>query len=243
VSVRSSDTIEHGNSSDQPLTQFRWRAESVNEYTSSLSLKLQDYTVTEMCEDLLSGVENATQTLSRILMECAVKNNGKKLYMKNSDWYDNECKVLKKSKFQALRNFQLTEDGNMLTIFKEIRNSYRCLCRTKKKAYEEQYISKIVHLCNNQKSFWAEIKRLNRSNMSQVASISTEDWINYFQDIYNMTDIVNDYNHMENASQFVDNHCADTCVTCKSDEINDILNGRITDDEIETAITNLQCGT
>jgi hypothetical protein len=57
-----------------------------------------------------------------------------------------------------------------------------------------------------------------------------------------MTDIVNDYNHMENASQFVDNHCADTCVTCKSDEINDILNGRITDDEIEIAITNLQCG-
>ena len=78
----------------------------------------------------------------------------------NNPWYDNEC-LNKRKEFKNARDiYNVTLQEEDLKTLCKIRNSYRQLCRRKRKEFNFRAAKDLVHLSKtNSKQFWKKIKR------------------------------------------------------------------------------------
>ena len=110
------------------------------------------------------------------------KNNGlRRNISSNKPWWDTVCEAMRNRKMQALRLFRSIGTRCNLRRYITLRNSFKCLCREKKRAYEYQNRQKLVQARNTPSMFWKLLKE-NAENIK--SKISPLQWYNYFKELF-----------------------------------------------------------
>ena len=135
---------------------------SILEITENISFELDKDDI----ENCINGISHVLDyATSDYVYKANFKNttthNGKSItHLNNNNWFDNEC-ISKRKEFIIARDIYhetlLEED---LKTFCNIRNTYRKICRKKRKDYNFKTAKNLVTLSkNNSKLFWRKIKR------------------------------------------------------------------------------------
>lgn len=119
-------------------------------------------------------------------------------------------------------------------MYKETRNKFKLLCRKKKQAYMFMQRTKLMLELPDSKKFWSTYRRLFSVRMSSIP-IQPNEWFKYFSNLFAL-----DTTHQEISSprDRLTNHLnpTDFFSETESDISWDILNGKISQDEIVVAI-------
>ena len=121
----------------------------------------------------------------------------------NQDWYDKECKNLKKTFDLAIDIFKESNDDNDLKTLCTVRNKYRTLCRKKNRVHKEKLAKNLVSLSKeNSKAFWKKIKNKKKKKQTPTCDFDT-----YFKNLYesNTTSLSDNVNAVLNAFDINEN--------------------------------------
>ena len=121
----------------------------------------------------------------------------------NNDWYDLECRTKKREFDLAIDIYKETNDDDDLKRLCSVRNSYRLLCRQKKRKCKERFANDLVKLSKeNSRQFWKKIKRKKKKLTNPTC-----DFDFYFRNLFENTtatvsddinDVLNEYNQLDN---------------------------------------------
>jgi len=90
---------------------------------------------------------------------------------KNDDWYDQECTNSKRSARNLLRKYRQTLTEEDCSKYCKERKEYKCIMKSKKKAYNENLVKSLVCSVNNQHEFWKNVHKI-----SGKKSIAANEW-------------------------------------------------------------------
>ena len=183
----------------------------------------------DMLENDIEGALNifvcCLKDASSSMFRKTYKNNGKR---KKSEWFDEECSIVKKQTRQKLNVFRATRKEEDRLLFVEHRKKYRQLLRTKQSEFRKQKTDYLANNVSNSTEFWKEIRLMGCGNTEKIGSnISTDRWFSHFKDVFqNSAD--ND-EHININVDLLDNE-------------DNILNLDITEKEVTEAIAQLKPG-
>ena len=100
------------------------------------------------------------------------------------EWFDESCRELKKQKVKLLKLFCETRNAYLYDNFKSARNAFKRLVRNKSQQHKEMQKAEIEKAYEDQKHFWALIKKYTRRNFS-TDTISTKQWYDYYKELLN----------------------------------------------------------
>ena len=81
---------------------------------------------------------------------------------KQPEWFDESCRELKNQKFKLLKLFCETRSAYFYDNFKRARNAFKRLVRNKSRQHKEMQKAEIEKAYDDQKHFWALIKKTLR---------------------------------------------------------------------------------
>lgn len=144
----------------------------------------------------------------------------------NKPWWDSECEVQRNRKMQSLRQFRVLNTGENLNQYLTHRNSFRDVCRKKKRTHENIQRMKLVDSRKNPSKFWKMLKS-NTRNKRNVSNIQPQQWSNYFKNLFSS------YTHYHMETHY-DNYVHRDSAGC--------LNDPFIEWEVRKAITKLKTG-
>lgn len=125
----------------------------------------------------------------------------------NQEWYDTECKNMKKDFDLAIDIFKETNSDDDLNNLCTIRNKYRTLCRKKNRINKEKNAKNLVSLSkDNSKAFWKKIKRKKKKQQNLSCDFDT-----HFKNLYesNTSTVSENVNAVLNAFDINENEIKD----------------------------------
>ncbi|XP_077978836.1 uncharacterized protein LOC144434256 [Glandiceps talaboti] len=139
--------------------------------------------------------------------------------------------------FHSLKEFRKNRSTESFDTYRKNRNKFRSICREKKKNYTDIQFNRYRddwRSVAGTVGMWSVIKRYRKGGF-ESAPISGQQWIDYFSRLHNPQTMsfgdtfedVNEYRHLNSESVQVNV---------------DLLNARITDEEILTAVSELKKG-
>lgn len=149
-------------------------------------------------------------------------------------WFDNECKMLKKDKYDKLHTFHKTGSQNDLAKYLKLKKNFKNLCRMKKVKYNEKKAEDLIEkfTTSDSKGFWGEMKLLLRKKpfMNSTNQIQPYQWFEYFKNLLG-----------GNENETRTNCFNENTTTPNNGKVNnDFLNEPITYQEIIAGIRNLK---
>ena len=200
---------------------------SILEITERTDTILDDETVEDCIKGLIHVLEYAAEPF-----KCTYKPNEHncKSFYKNTEkynkWYDSDCKN-KKKEFDIARDlYYHTLHERDLRNMCDIRNSYRKLCRRKRKEFNLKNASELVTLSKkNSKLFWKKIKPKKKRNNANC------NFHEHFKKLYEtcMSDLSDEsYTRIQEHNSH-DNNISDA-----------YLDSSLTEEEMEKAIRELK---
>lgn len=142
-------------------------------------------------------------------------------------WWNMECSRAKRSKFQLLRQFRVSNDMTDLQLYKHARNKFKNVCKKCKSNYERQNRNNLVNARNSPKSFWSIIKKSSLKTNRDVNRVSSSEWVDYFATLLNKPQPNDEFSPDEILS--------DISVNVNNED----LNKSITESEILSAINHV----
>lgn len=143
----------------------------------------------------------------------------------NAEWWDEECKILKRVKYKALRKFRITNSIDDLNYYRNQKLKFKEACRTKKSLFMTTKRQILLNCKDNATSLWKLLKSTRGCAYSkQTSGISLNEWGQYFKSLL--------YN--DNAEPIVLNDALQ--------EGDEFLNTCITLDEVISSINKLALG-
>ena len=82
------------------------------------------------------------------------------------EWYDTECRKVKKEKFKFLNLFAKTGYQYFYEKFRFPRNKFKHLIRSKAEDYKTSSREQIENSVNDQKGFWILVKEVSRNSFT-----------------------------------------------------------------------------
>ena len=122
-----------------------------------------------------------------------------------------------------LISFKVSGNKELFPIYFRLRNRYRNVCTNKREKYEVTTVNYLIDNCKEGKVFWKKIGKLTKSNIHSTQTIEQEQWVDYFKDVFKLTDIPVDFNVHDLAVYSINNHGELTCDMCSDDTFTDIL--------------------
>ena len=144
---------------------------------------------------------------------------------KQQDWFDAECKNLKKEVKKLLKRYRQTLNNIDRINFCAKRKVYKNTLRTKKKMFNDNVIHKLVNSVNDQKEFWETVRNIMPKRNKTNNQITAEDWFSHFKKL------------LEHEHLFNEPHDSDEI---DSEEDNASFNRPISREEVELAIRKLK---
>jgi hypothetical protein len=146
-----------------------------------------------------STVDNVISELSEIITNAAdkagirqkraVTNKAPKKKKRNKNWYDRDCKSMRRQlKTDGRRLHRNPFDPNLLNKFRYSRKMFKKLLNRKKKDYKQGILGQLESLqSNNPKVYWNLFKKLRELDRSHTSHnpISDSEWVNHFTKLLN----------------------------------------------------------
>lgn len=76
-------------------------------------------------------------------------------------WFDHNCRIAKRDKHRALRQYRLTNTRYHLNTYKNFRNKFKNICRNKKYVYSKYKRKTLMSSRNDPRKFWKILKEGN----------------------------------------------------------------------------------
>ena len=157
-----------------------------------------------------------------------VNGRSKRQNFSQPDWWDNDCKISKRTKFAKLRTFRNSGRLEDLEKYKLEKRKFKNLTNAKKLKHQRKKRQALIASRNNPKSFWKIIKENSTSKSIQTKLVQPGSWVNHFETLLCKGDQPSifdlDLNGFPNETN------------------DDFLNKPITQDEIENSIKCLKIG-
>ena len=185
----------HNNSNRNTNVKARWRSERRNDFEINIQ---SDHVINKVQQitDRLNG-ELSDEGLDRCVYDIAdIFTAAGKSHISNAHapngslpsnrqtenkWYDNECTSLRTMFMERLKRWKETNlDADRVALCKQ-RNTYRKMCRLKKRKLNREKAAHIAQLSkSNPNAFWKEIKYLN-NNPNSKNTIPDIDFFGHFK--------------------------------------------------------------
>ena len=231
---------KNGNNDSVHCTYYNWNtdtnviyADNVNAYVLAGYFDELDLLIDDDEADV-NGVLNAFENVLRQCSEDLKRTKRKSHTVFNKSWFDAACKIAKLKAVKSLKLFRTSRCVHDLKAYIRDKKSFKNMCKSKRRAYERLYLSKIEGSVNNTKLFWKQIKNLTKKQNIQP-DISTVQWYDHFSSLLSVGE--NDESSMNN-----DAINTDTGGSADFDILQNIVfNSPITDDEIIEVVHRLNC--
>jgi len=124
-------------------------------------------------------------------------------------WFDLECRESRKILRTHLHRFSRTNLDTDRHAYAHKRKEYKELLRQKKKAHKDKIIQSLQVNFDKPKQFWETVRSV-RPRSGGASTISSEEWFNHFQRVFNdfSADAVNDFDfdtHYSNTNRTYEN--------------------------------------
>ena len=105
---------------------------------------------------------------------------------RKNNWFDKECKYLKKEAKKKIRIFRANENQETLNEYTRARQKYKITCKKKKEEQEVEQHRKVEEALKlkQDKMFWKLIKGKTKQYKSSENSITEQEWIKHFTNLY-----------------------------------------------------------
>ncbi|KAK6191078.1 hypothetical protein SNE40_002826 [Patella caerulea] len=239
LSMKSKQAATNNCASENVSTwpRIKWNNEHGEDFLNLLQNDVNEHEFVKLQLMIDNGeVDNAVSVLGGIMHQSA-----NKMVMKNREtrrhvqkqpiWWNYECEELKKIKLNTLNIFRATNSECDLESYKKTRSTFKNLCDQKKRAVKdaEHTIGKDA----SKDSLWKQVKSFLKKNNNAGHGISSDEWYNYFNELYNNTSTqLNEQFHEEIIDVISDNENSDS-------GYNDILDAPISEHEIVSVINDL----
>jgi hypothetical protein len=219
--------------------RYRWKDQYVSEFLGNLvSDQVSDSF--KACDDAINSndINGAISQLIEGLkfasrkMLCKTKHSNF-CNNKKTEWFDNECRNIKKKKIRLLRRFRESRNESDLRNYISCRTEYKKLCKTKKYVYNKLLQNELATSINDPNKFWESIKNIYSKNQSHIINnLSIDDWFNHFQSVFQTNDFVNIDQNNEAVGENIGLHDQKREV--------DELNAPISRNEIQIAVSKMK---
>ena len=127
--------------------------------------------------------EFITYAAKHVQMNCNRCSNFKNNVQ--APWFDHECKMLKKDKYDKLHIFHKTGSQNDLEEYLILKKKFKNLCNMKKVKYNDKKAESLIEkfVTSDSKGFWGELKLLIRKKpiMNNFNQIRPYQWFSHFK--------------------------------------------------------------
>jgi hypothetical protein len=185
---------------------------------------------TALLENDVNGALNVFVKCMKDASSCMYRNVKEKKVNIKSRWFDEECREAKKESRQKLKIFRKTRLDEDRIVYVQARKKYRLLIKHKKKIFKKVKADTLVSSMSDSSLFWAEVNKMGcgKSKNSTDASISTDEWLKHFKDVFQAD---------------VDCHEDNVNSDVSGDQNDDhILNMSISEEEVQSAVNKLNNG-
>ena len=137
-----------------------------------------------------TGADSVLDTMYSLL-NTAISQNFKKKYLKSqgdtfprNEWFDNECKILKRLVNDFSKNNDLNVQDN-LNHYCKLKKNYRAITQKKKREYHKGIRDNLSNMhTNNPQEYWKFWDRLKKNSVSTITGvISLDSFEIYFRSI------------------------------------------------------------
>ena len=139
-------------------------------------------------------------------------------------WWNNECDILKQSKYTVLHRFRITNDSEDLSLYKRLKLEFKTLTSNRKSESQNAQRNKLIDCCKNVNQLWAVLKKSRLKQTVIDSNISLNDWFTYFSEL------------------LYDDSVGSVTVNDDGGVEDEYLNAEITLDEVINAIGKLSVG-
>ena len=102
---------------------------------------------------------------------------------RNSDWFDEECKLARHNVRKCLRKFRETLKNGDNIAYCKARIEYKNLLYKKKKIFNDAILNKLIESVNDQKKLLYTMHRVQCRKTLPLNNITSDDWFNHFKSV------------------------------------------------------------
>ena len=232
---------------------YKWFSKAYAKFEEKLSDEVTERKINEISDLLSADVDGGKiDTIASLFQNlfgywCSNIKVSRQAGKDNThvEWYDTECRNVKTEKFKFLNLFAKTGYQYFYEKFRFLRNKFKHLIRSKAKGYKTSLREQIENSVNDQKGFWALVKKISRNSFTS-SRIPAKTWHEYFRKLLNRKPPNINQTFDTFVQNYIKSHDKD-CFLCNSDEYlnySDLaeLNRDCSDSEVLEQIQNAPNG-
>ena len=174
------------NEENVTIKKFVWKENLADVFHSNIALK--DFEDKVHCATCLIDIDinralDCFNTCIREAAECMKIEIYCNKKCSTQEWYDAECRSLKREVRRSLSKFKRTlVDGDRDNYCKK-RREYKYVLKRKRKQFNESLLNELLSSVKSQKQFWDTVRRVSNKRGQPANSISSETWFKHFKDL------------------------------------------------------------
>lgn len=235
----------------ETISSYKWDSLKLNEYINNLTSENTQITLYEtLLIDMVDKNKNSDDickvfydyldvALSKTFKK---KNSFNKSVFPNNKWFNEECKIIKRSVNDFARNYDITI-APYNHEYRQLELEYNRITQRSKRQYKDHIRQKLEDIqYKNPSQYWKFWKSLNKSKNNN-STLRINDFISYFNSQVKPPSVeFFDHSHMTEIIDFVQKYLNEEDDIVYDELSDDIINGPITEDEINMHLHKLKNG-
>ena len=166
------------------IEKFVWKKENLrlfNDILISENARLMLENAIGLIDTDIDVALNVFNDCLRKLAACMKKRvyaNGRK---KRQDWYDMQCKDMKKTVRKMLKKYRVTLSAEDRFAYCKIRREYKNMLFLKQKKYNASVVDSLLGAVHSQQDFWDTVHNILPKRSFVRNQISVEEWFEHFK--------------------------------------------------------------
>jgi hypothetical protein len=169
-----------------------WQKENVQRFNDSLSTERAHLMLENAIGLIDIDIDVALNVFNDCIREVAacmkkrMRVNGRK---KKQDWYDAECKTMKKNLRKLLKTFRRTLSADDRFAYCKNRREYKNMLLCKQKKHNASVVESLLATINSQQDFWDTVHNILPKRNCVRNQISVEEWFEHFKRLLEKDDV------------------------------------------------------
>ena len=172
----------------EEFSYIKWDNDKLPQFRSALSNECCTAMLNEASNILPENPDRALELFDSTLKLAAadmiyvMKENKPK--RANSEWFDYDCRRMKKVVHRNLNRYRRTKQNCDKTVYVNNRKKYKNMIKDKRKHFNGKRVTIIKANLKDSSSFWAQIKKVCKKSTVNN-QITPQQWITHFKSVFN----------------------------------------------------------
>ena len=185
INISERNTSEKNNNTGM-IEKFVWNEAYNDVFMKSIYSAESESNIKESIRLLDTDVNKALSMFNDCLTKAATCMK-KQIYVSNkvkeSDWYDIECREGKRRVRKLLNRYRHNLSGAAREAYCKARREYKHLLKRKEKMFNSALLTNLLKSINNQKEFWSNVNKTSFNRRQPVSNIESGKWFQHFKGI------------------------------------------------------------